>query len=150
KAHSLASGPNREARSKLAGKAGRDEFENAAAVATKGNPGSPNVLALIEAVRAAFEKTLAEGLAFERQLFVKLKDDERSKALRYAFFAERKSAKIEGLPAETKTREVARAVVIGAGTMGSGIAACFINASIPVTVIEDNQDALSRGIERVK
>jgi 3-hydroxyacyl-CoA dehydrogenase len=135
---------------KLAGGAGRDEFENAAAAATKGNPGSPNVLALIEAVRAAFEKPLAEGLAFERQLFVKLKDDERSKALRYAFFAERKAGKVEGLPAETKTRPIARAAVIGGGTMGSGIAACFINAGIPVTVIEDNQDALSRGLDRIK
>jgi 3-hydroxyacyl-CoA dehydrogenase len=150
KALGLASGPKGEAQSKLAGGAGRDEFENAAAAATKGNPGSPNVLALIEAVRTAFEKPLAEGLAFERQLFMKLKDDERSKALRYTFFAERKAGKVEDLPADTRTRPIARAAVIGAGTMGSGIAACFVNAGIPVTVIEDNQDALSRGLDRIR
>jgi 3-hydroxyacyl-CoA dehydrogenase len=150
KALDLASKPKAGAQSKLAGAGGRDEFENAAAAATKGNPGSPNVLALIEAVRAAFDKPLADGLTFERQLFIKLKDDERSKALRYAFFAERKAGKVEGLPADTKTRPVARAAVIGAGTMGAGIATCFINAGIPVTVIEDNQEALSRGLDRIK
>jgi 3-hydroxyacyl-CoA dehydrogenase len=150
KALQLAAHPKGEARSKLAGGESRDQFEKAAAAAAKGNPGSPNVFALIETVRAAFDKPLAEGLAFERKLFVKLKDDERSKALRYAFFAERKAAKAEGLPSETKTLPVARAAVIGAGTMGSGIAACFIRAGIPVTVIEDNQDALSRGLDRIK
>jgi 3-hydroxyacyl-CoA dehydrogenase len=150
KALDLASRPKGGVQSKLTGGAGREEFESAAAAATKGNPGSPNVLALIEAVRAAFDTPLAEGLAFERQLFVKLKDDERSKALRYAFFAERKAGKVENLPAETKTRLIARAAVIGGGTMGSGIATCFINAGIPVTVIEDNQDALSRGLDRIK
>jgi 3-hydroxyacyl-CoA dehydrogenase len=150
KALELAARPKGEAQNKLAGGQGRDEFEHAAAAAAKGNPGSPNVLALIEAVRAAFEKPLAEGLALERQLFVRLKDDERSKALRYTFFAERKAAKIDGLPAETKTRPIARAAVIGAGTMGSGIAACFIRAGIPVTIIEDNQEALSRGLDRIK
>jgi 3-hydroxyacyl-CoA dehydrogenase len=150
KALDIASKPEAGVQSKLTGASGRDEFESAAAAATKGNPGSPNVLALIEAVRAAFDKPLGEGLAFERQLFVKLKDDERSKALRYAFFAERKAGKVEGLPADTKARPVARAAVIGAGTMGGGIAACFISAGIPVTVIEDNQDALSRGLDRIK
>jgi 3-hydroxyacyl-CoA dehydrogenase len=150
KALELASTPKGGAQSKLSGGSSRDEFECAAAAATKGNPGSPNVLALIEAVRAAFDKPLPEGLAFERQLFVKLKDDERSKALRYAFFAERKAVKAEGLPADTKTRPVARAAVIGAGTMGAGIATCFINAGLPVTVIEDNQDALTRGLDRIK
>ena len=105
---------------------------------------------MIEAVRAAFDKPLADGLAFERQLFLKLRDDERSKALRYAFFAERKAAKVKDLPPETKTRPIARAAVIGAGTMGTGIAICFLNAGIPVTLIEDNQDALSRGFDRIK
>ncbi len=125
-------------------------FDASAAAATKGNPGSPAVLALIEAVRAALEKPLAEGLAIERQLFLKLKDDERSKALRYAFFAERKARKIKGLPAGTTTRPIARAAVIGAGTMGTGIAICFVNAGIPVTIIEANKDALEKGVERIR
>ncbi len=125
-------------------------FDASAAAATKGNPGSPAVLALIEAVRAALEKPLAEGLAIERQLFLKLKDDERSKALRYAFFAERKARKINDLPAGTTTRPIARAAVIGAGTMGTGIAICFVNAGIPVTIIEANKDALEKGVERIR
>ncbi len=125
-------------------------FDASAAAATKGNPGSPAVLALIEAVRAALEKPLAEGLAIERQLFLKLKDDERSKALRYAFFAERKARKIKDLPAGTTTRPIARAAVIGAGTMGTGIAICFVNAGIPVTIIEANKDALEKGVERIR
>ncbi len=125
-------------------------FDASAAAATKGNPGSPAVLALIEAVRAALEKPLAEGLAIERQLFLKLKDAERSKALRYAFFAERKARKINDLPAGTTTRPIARAAVIGAGTMGTGIAICFVNAGIPVTIIEANKDALEKGVERIR
>ncbi len=128
----------------------REAFEKAAAAAAKANPGSPNVQALIEAVRASFGTPLPEGLVLERQLFLKLKDDERSKALRYAFFAERKAAKIEGLPPGTGTRPIGRAAVIGAGTMGTGIAICFVNAGIPVTIIEGSQDALSQGLERMK
>ncbi len=135
---------------KLAREGERAEFEKAAARAVKENPGKPNVTALIEAVRAAFDKPLPEGLAFERELFLKLRDDERSKALRYAFFAERKAGRVKALPPETRTRTVARAAVIGAGTMGTGIAICFLNAGIPVTVIEDKQEALSRGFDRVK
>jgi 3-hydroxyacyl-CoA dehydrogenase len=128
----------------------RAEFEKAAARAAKENPGKPNVIALIDAVRVAFDKPLPEGLAFERQLFLKLKNDERSKALRYAFFAERKAAKVKALAADAKMRPVARAAVIGAGTMGTGITICFLNAGIPVTLIEDSQDALSRGFDRIK
>ncbi len=134
---------------KLARDGERAEFEKAAARAAKENPGKPNVIALIEAVRTAFDKPLPEGLAFDRQLFLKLRDDDRSKALRYAFFAERKAGKVKAFPPETMTRPVARAAVIGAGVMGTGIAICFLNAGIPVTVIEDDQDALSRGLDRI-
>jgi 3-hydroxyacyl-CoA dehydrogenase len=128
----------------------RAAFETVAASAAKGNPGSPNVIALIESMRAGFDKPLGEGLAFERQLFLKLKDDDRSKSLRYGFFAERKASKVAGLPEGTGTRPISRAAVIGAGTMGTGIAICFVNAGIPVTLIEANQEALSRGADRIK
>jgi 3-hydroxyacyl-CoA dehydrogenase len=128
----------------------RTAFEKAAASAAKSNAGSPNVIALIEAMRAAFDKPLAEGLAFERQLFLKLKDDDRSKALRYGFFAERKASKVGGLLEGTGSRPISRAAVIGAGTMGTGIAICFLNAGIPVTLIEANEEALTRGADRIK
>jgi 3-hydroxyacyl-CoA dehydrogenase len=127
----------------------RAAFEEAAQAALKGNAGSPNVISLIECVRAAFEKQLAEGLAFEREQFIKLRDDDRSKALRYSFFAERKTARIPNLPEDTKSRPILRAAVIGAGTMGAGIAICFVNAGIPVTVIETKEEALTKGLQRI-
>ena len=135
---------------RLAREGERADFEKVAARAAKEHEGKPNVSALIEAVRAAFDKPLPEGLAFERQLFLQLRDDERSKALRYAFFAERKAAKVKDFPPETKTRPIARAAVIGAGTMGTGIAICFLNAGIPVALIEDSREALSRGFDRIE
>ncbi len=91
----------------------------------------------------------AQGLALERGEFVKLVQNDRSKALRYAFFAEREAAHIAGLPAGTAARPVARAAVIGGGTMGGGIAMCFANAGIPVTLIETDAAALERGLARV-
>ena len=93
----------------------REAFESAASAALKGNAGSPNIIALIECVRAAFEKPLAQGLAFEREQFAKLRDDERSKALRYAFFAERKAGRVADLPDDAGTRSISTAAVIGAG-----------------------------------
>jgi 3-hydroxyacyl-CoA dehydrogenase len=146
----LASGAEMARPQRLSGEAERSTFEAAATAAAKEHRGSPNAAALIEAVRAAFDKRLDEGLALERELFLKLKDNERSKALRYSFFAERKAAKIDGLPPETATRSIERAAVVGAGTMGTGIAICFINAGIPVTVIEADQAALSRGLDRIR
>ncbi len=149
KALELAKAQARERPNKLTGAGELAEFEEAAAAALKGNPGSPNVVALVECVRTAFHKPLVEGLAFERAEFVKLRDNDRSKALRYAFFAERKAARVPDIPADTKTRPIARAAVIGAGTMGAGIAINFANAGIPVTVIETKEDALAKGIERI-
>jgi 3-hydroxyacyl-CoA dehydrogenase len=75
--------------------------------------------------------------------------DPRSKALRHVFFAEREAARIPGLPAGTAPRKVERAAVIGAGTMGGGIAMCFANAGIPVTLIETGEEALRRGLARL-
>ncbi|HEV7328735.1 MAG TPA: 3-hydroxyacyl-CoA dehydrogenase NAD-binding domain-containing protein [Bosea sp. (in: a-proteobacteria)] len=109
----------------------------------------PNVAALVEAVRAALTLPLADGLATERALFVKLLGDERSKALRYVFFAEREAAKVPGIDESVKPRPIARAAVIGAGTMGGGIAMCFANAGIPVTLIETTQEQVDKGHARV-
>ena len=88
-------------------------------------------------------------MAQERANFVRLVQDPRSKALRYVFFAERKVARIPGLPDGTTARKMERAAVVGAGTVGGGIAMCFANAGIPVTVIETDEEALQRGLARV-
>lgn len=149
KALELAAQPLGRRVNRLLGDGQKGAFEEAAAAALKGNSGSPNVIALIDCVRVAFEKPLADGLVFERERFVKLRDNDRSKALRYAFFAERKAARVADMPKDASARRISRAAVIGAGTMGSGIAICFANAGIPVTIIEAKEDALAKGLERI-
>jgi 3-hydroxyacyl-CoA dehydrogenase len=128
----------------------RDAFEALAKDALAKSGEMPNVAALVDAVRAALTLPLAEGLATERALFVKLLGDERSKALRYLFFAEREAAKVPGIDESVKPRPIARAAVIGAGTMGGGIAMCFANAGIPVTLIETTQEQIDKGHARVR
>lgn len=130
--------------------ADREAFEALAKDALAKAGEMPNVPALIEAVRGAFTLTPAEGLARERALFVALVADERSRALRYAFFAEREAAKVPGIDASVTPRPIARAAVIGAGTMGGGIAMCFANAGIPVTLIETSQEQIDKGYARVR
>ncbi|WP_458093639.1 3-hydroxyacyl-CoA dehydrogenase NAD-binding domain-containing protein [Roseomonas sp. WA12] len=128
----------------------REAFEAAAAALLKKHADNPSVAACVDAVRACFEKPFDEGLAVERAHFLRLRDDPRSKALRHVFFAERAAARIPGLPKGTAARPVARAAVIGAGTMGGGIAMSFANAGIPVTLIETTEENLQRGLERVE
>lgn len=128
----------------------RETFEALAKDALAKSGEMPNVAALVEAVRAALTLPLAEGFATERALFVKLLGDERSKALRYVFFAEREAAKVPGIDESVKPRPIARAAVVGAGTMGGGIAMCFANAGIPVTLIETTQEQIDKGHARVR
>jgi 3-hydroxyacyl-CoA dehydrogenase len=99
----------------------------------------------IEAVKVACEKPYNEGVIEERKLFMELMTGEQSAAQRYFFFAERKAAKIEGLPENTEPRPVKKVGVIGAGTMGGGISMNFLSAGIPVTIVEMSQEALDRG-----
>ena len=129
--------------------ADRETFEALAREALKKAEGMPNVAALVEAVRASFTQPFVEGAAVERKLFLSLVTDERSKALRHVFFAEREVAKVPGIGPEVKPREIASAAVIGAGTMGGGIAMCFANAGIPVTLIETAKAALDNGVNRI-
>jgi 3-hydroxyacyl-CoA dehydrogenase len=103
--------------------------------------------ACVAAVRASFELPFAEGLARERALFDELMQGEQSRALRYVFRAERKVASIPGMPADVAPAPVGKAAVIGAGTMGSGIAMCFANAGIPVVLLDATAEALDRGLE---
>ena len=91
-----------------------------------------------------------QGLGRERELFVELLSSPESKAQRYFFFAEREAAKIPDVPGDTPTREIRKAAVIGAGTMGGGIAMNFANVGIPVTVVEVARDALDRGLTVVR
>jgi len=104
----------------------------------------------IDAVRAATALPLAAGLKRERELFLELRSTPQAAALRHAFRGEREVAKVPGLPADTPVRAVTRAAVIGAGTMGGGIAMCFANAGIPVTLLEADAPALERGLNTIR
>jgi 3-hydroxyacyl-CoA dehydrogenase len=106
--------------------------------------------ACIKAVEAAVRLPFAQGLARERELFVELLNSPESKAQRYFFFAERESAKIPDVPPDTPTRTIGKVAVIGAGTMGGGIAMNFANVGIPVTVVEVARDVLDRGLGIVR
>ena len=86
-----------------------------------------------------------EGIAAERRLFKGLVEGVQSRAQRYMFFAERAAAKIDGLPEGTATRPVKRVGIVGAGTMGGGIAMNFLNRGIAVTIVETQAAALERG-----
>ncbi|HKR24579.1 MAG TPA: 3-hydroxyacyl-CoA dehydrogenase NAD-binding domain-containing protein, partial [Allosphingosinicella sp.] len=99
----------------------------------------------IKAIEAAVAKPYAEGVQDERRLFMELMTGVQARAQQYFFFAERKAAKIEGLPENTQPREIKRVGVIGAGTMGGGISMNFLSAGVPVTIVEMEQAALDRG-----
>ena len=97
-------------------------------------------------VEAATRLPFAEGLAFEREQFMKLMFGSQSAAQRHIFFAERQAAKIDGLPKDTQLRDIKKVGVIGAGTMGGGISMNFLQKGIPVTIVEMQQEALDRGV----
>ena len=119
-----------------------DEFRKANAKKFRGFE-APE--ANVRAVSTALEKPYSEGVIEERKLFMELMSGTQARAQQYFFFAERKAAKIEGLPEETKPRDVGRVGVIGAGTMGGGISMNFLSAGLPVTIVEMSQEALDRG-----
>jgi 3-hydroxyacyl-CoA dehydrogenase len=109
---------------------------------------APN--ACLEAVAVAASTTLSEGLVAERTLFLKLVNGSQSKALRHVFFAERQANKIGDFQAETPVADIRSVGVLGAGTMGSGIAINFLSAGIPVVLAEREQAALERGIMYIR
>ena len=110
----------------------------------------PAPLKCIDAVAAAVTKAFDEGLKFERQLFMQLVQTPESRALRHAFFAERAAAKIPDVPENTPARKLASVAVIGAGTMGGGIAMNFLSAGVPVTILEMKQEALDKGVATIR
>jgi 3-hydroxyacyl-CoA dehydrogenase len=104
----------------------------------------------IRAIEAAVDKPFDDALAIERRMFVELMTGTQSAAQRYAFFAERQVWKIPDVPDDTPTIPVKKVGIIGAGTMGGGIAMNFVNLGIPVTIVETKQDALDRGLGVVR
>ncbi len=100
----------------------------------------------IKAIEAAVALPFDQGLERERELFQELVTGLQSKAQRYAFFAERAARKVEGVRADTPRRTIGRVGVLGAGTMGGGIAMSFANAGVPVTIVEAEQSRLDHGL----
>ncbi len=123
-------------------------FDAAAANYTKRAKGQKAPLAAVAALRTAITLPVADALRRERDSFLELVAGDQSRAQRHIFFAEREAAKVPDI-AGVKAHEIKRAAVIGAGTMGGGIAMCFANAGIPVTVVETGAEALSRGLDTV-
>jgi 3-hydroxyacyl-CoA dehydrogenase len=103
-------------------------------------------LTAIEAIRAAARLPLDKGLEYETALVNGAKATVESKALVHVFFAERETRKIPGIAPEVKARPVRKAAIVGAGTMGGGIAICFANAGIPVSVLDATREGLDRGL----
>ena len=110
----------------------------------------PAPLKCVDAVEAATKKKFDDGLLFERDLFINLMWTTESRALRHIFMAERAASKIPDVPADTPQRDIRSIAVIGAGTMGGGIAMNFLNAGIPVKMLEMKQDALDRGVATIR
>jgi 3-hydroxyacyl-CoA dehydrogenase len=99
---------------------------------------------IIDAIEAACTRPKEEALRLEREYFIECRDSPQRRALLHVFFAEREARKIPGIPSDLAPLPIRRAAVIGAGTMGGGIAMSFANAGIPVALLEQSQ-ALGRG-----
>jgi 3-hydroxyacyl-CoA dehydrogenase len=110
----------------------------------------PAPLECVETVAASVTMKFEDGMKFERERFIHLIQTTESKALRHAFFAERVASKVPDVPADTPTRDIKSAAVIGAGTMGGGIAMNFLNAGIPVKLLETRQEALDKGLATIR
>ncbi|SDG81036.1 MULTISPECIES: 3-hydroxyacyl-CoA dehydrogenase NAD-binding domain-containing protein [unclassified Duganella] len=110
----------------------------------------PAPLECVETVAASVTMKFDDGMKFERERFLHLIQTTESKALRHAFFAERVASKVPDVPADTPVRAIKSAAIIGAGTMGGGIAMNFLNAGIPVTLLEQKQEALDKGIATIR
>ena len=113
-------------------------------------PNFPAPHKCIDAIEAGVLNGFDKGSVAERDGFVALMMTPESRALRHAFFGERAASKIPDVPADTPLREIRRVGVIGAGTMGGGIAMNFVNAGLPVTLLETKQDALERGLATIR
>ncbi len=104
----------------------------------------------VDAVEAATKKKFTEGMLVEREIFINLMWTPESRALRHLFMAERAASKIPDVASDTPKRDIKLVGVIGAGTMGGGISMNFLNAGIPVKILEMKQEALDRGVATIK
>jgi 3-hydroxyacyl-CoA dehydrogenase len=110
----------------------------------------PAPVKCVDAVEQALKKPFDQGMVYERETFIALMMTPECKALRHAFFGERAASKIPDVPEDTPQRSIAKVAVIGAGTMGGGISMNFLNAGIPVVMLEMKQDALDRGVATIR
>ncbi len=126
-----------------------DLFENYKKKITRKARGFLAPFAAIDAVKASTELSFADGISFEREKFKELVSSTHSKAQRHLFFAERAAAKIPGIDKSTSTRDVSSVSVIGGGIMGCGIAINFLNAGLPVTLLEVSSEAGDAAREKI-
>ena len=110
----------------------------------------PAPVKCVDAVEASVKRKFDDGMVYEREVFIALMSTPECKALRHAFFGERAASKIPDVPEDTPQRTIASVAVIGAGTMGGGIAMNFLNAGLPVTMLEMKQEALDRGVATIR
>ncbi|WP_321948825.1 3-hydroxyacyl-CoA dehydrogenase NAD-binding domain-containing protein [Paraburkholderia sp. J10-1] len=110
----------------------------------------PAPVKCVDAIAAGVKQGFDKGLVFERECFLELVQTPESRALRHAFFGERAASKIPDVPSSTPTRDIQQVAVIGAGTMGGGITMNFLNAGLPVTLLETKQEALDRGVATIR
>ncbi|TPO04178.1 3-hydroxyacyl-CoA dehydrogenase NAD-binding domain-containing protein [Mesorhizobium sp. B1-1-5] len=139
--------PVRDRNDRLAG-SDLAAFDRQAADLARKARGLDAPLACAEAVRNAITLPFDAALAAERQLFQKLVSGDQSRAQRHLFFAEREAAKVPGK--DLRKRRIERVGVIGAGTMGGGIAMAFANGGLPVTLLETSEEALRRGLATIE
>ena len=126
------------------------KFDEIVAQHAKKTRGLHAPAAAIEAIRLTLDTPIDEAQKKERDLFLKLVVGEQSKSQRHIFFAEREAGKVPGIGKDVAPREIKKAAVIGAGTMGGGIAMNFANVGIPVTIIENDEAALKRGMATIE
>ena len=119
-------------------------------VAEKKWRGYPAPLRIVECIDAAINKPFKEGMKIERKNIEALIPTDESKSLRHLFFAERQANKVDGISKEVPIAKIQSVSVIGAGTMGTGIAMNFLNVGIPVTIIDTNNETLQKGIDTIK
>ena len=123
-------------------------FARTAVAAASANYPAP--LKCLDAIEAAVKQPFDKGMQVEREAFALLVNTPESKALRHAFFGERAASKVADIGPDVKLRVIASVGVIGAGTMGGGITMNFLNAGLPVTMLETKQDALDRGLATIR
>lgn len=150
KARSIAaSGQRRRLRDDEVSPAGRDDFERAASLLLKARADEPQIEAVIDAVRASLDGDFDEGLRRERAHFERLLVDDRSRALRHAFFAERGASRLPADAEAAMPRQIRSVGIVGGGTMGSGIAMAFAASGIAVVLKETDAETAAKAVKRI-